>query len=75
MSEIELTKFKTLSEDVTYKNQKQFAQALSIVKSTHFKNVRKPTARPEFENLAEETNKRTTAMDGYLAALNRTRKK
>ena len=73
LSDVQTSKFKKLSENVEYRNQKQFIQALGIVKSSHFGKRTVTTERREFESLAEQTQP-DSMMDKYVAAITRTRK-
>ena len=68
MSAVEVSKFKTLTENVEYKNQKQFVKAIEAVKATHFVNENVVAPKPqEFETLAEDT--KPNPMDKYVNAI------
>lgn len=80
LSALQASKLAQLAENVEYRNQKQFAEDLKIVRMTHF-NARSPIAAkeaPSFEALAEDVRPQPKTKDrisGYADVLSRTARK
>jgi hypothetical protein len=73
MSLNEAANFKKLIEDVDYNGDDElFNKRITRLKEAHFGRRKVTQTKPEFETLAEETQKPNGAMDRYLGVLKRT---
>jgi hypothetical protein len=68
LSELEIEKFKTLTEEIEYSDEESFKTKLDVLKESYFKSDKVETDLEEL-NESADTKEVSPMMEKYLAAM------